>query len=118
VAIDDEVVARFPAAELPVARALINKSVALQNLDRTPEALSACDALVSRFGAATDPKLREAVAGALLNKGEMARGLGHEEEATTAYREVIARFRDATEPVLVERVAQAYRELDAIQTLL
>jgi hypothetical protein len=79
--------------------------------------LNACDALVSRFGEATDPKLREATANALLNKGEIARELGREEDANIAYREVIARFREATEPFLAERVAQACRELDAIQPL-
>jgi len=94
----------------------MNRSVALDKLDRVPEALSACDAIMTRFGTSTDPKLREIVAGALLNKGEMAGQLGRREEATSAYREVITRFRGATDPVLAQRVAQASQELDGMQT--
>ncbi len=47
---------------IAVANALFNKGVALGTLGRSEEAIAACDDLVTRFGAATAPALREEVA--------------------------------------------------------
>jgi hypothetical protein len=57
-----------------VARALVNKGVALGALDRSAEAIAVYDDLLARFGTATELPLREWVAKAELRR---RRGLPH-----------------------------------------
>ena len=56
------------ATPVQVARALVNKGVALGELKQLDEALKAFDAVETRFGAATETALREQVAKAVANK--------------------------------------------------
>jgi tetratricopeptide (TPR) repeat protein len=66
----DELVNRFgeddtPAVREKVATGLINKGVALGNLERHEDALNAYDELVNRFGEDDTPAVREQVLDAL-----------------------------------------------------
>jgi hypothetical protein len=54
-----------------VGRALVSKGIALGQLDRSAEEITAYDEVVTRFGDADDPALLEEVAKALVNKGAM-----------------------------------------------
>jgi hypothetical protein len=65
------------------------------------------DDIIARFGAATEPALREQVAKALFNKGLRLAALGQPEQEIAVYDDVLARFGAATEPVLREYVAMA-----------
>ena len=67
VGVYDEVVARFgdapePALREQVAKALVNKGVALGALERSEEAVGVYDEVITRFGDATEPILRQAAA--------------------------------------------------------
>ena len=90
-----------------LARALVNKGFALRRLGRDQEAITAYAEVVDRFGAASEPALREQVARALINKGGALRGLERGEEAIAAFDEVVDRFGAASEPALREVIARA-----------
>ncbi len=83
-----------------VALALVNKGVALGQLDRGEAEIAVYDDVIARFGATPEPALREPVAKALFNKGVALGQLGRSEAAIAAYDEVIARFGAAPEPAL------------------
>ena len=57
-----------------VAKALVNKGVALGVLDRSVEAIAVYDDVVARFGAATEDSLREPVAKAKAGKERLLKG--------------------------------------------
>jgi len=95
------------ATPVQVARALVNKGVALGELKQLDEALKAFDAVETRFGAATETALREQVARALVNKGVALRKLNRVDEAIAVYDAVETRFGAATETALREQVAKA-----------
>ena len=65
---------------------------------------------MARFGAASEPALREPVAGALVNKGYNLGQLGRREEAVAVYDDVVARFGADSEPELRKSVAGALRQ--------
>ena len=59
-------------------------------LARAEQAIEDYDDVVERFGAATEPALREQVARALVNKGVTLEQLGHVEKAESAFRQAAA----------------------------
>ena len=89
------------------ATSLRNKGVALNALNRSEEAIATYDELLSRFGTATEPALREQVAKALLGKGVALGALNRSKEEIAVYDELLSRFGTATEPALQEQVAKA-----------
>ncbi|MBU1184017.1 MAG: tetratricopeptide repeat protein [Proteobacteria bacterium] len=96
-----------PQARSEIARALVNKGVALGSLGRGEDAIAVYDEVISRFGDAEELPLREQVARALMNKGVALESLGRGEDEIAVYDEVIRRFGDAEELPLRERVARA-----------
>lgn len=74
---------------------------------REDDEIAIYDDLLTRFGSATDPALREPVAKALLNKGLRLGVLGRVPEELATLDDLIARFGTATEPALREQVAKA-----------
>ena len=112
VAAYEEVIRRFGETEIPavlewVAKALVNKGVALGAMNRPQDALDACDEVVRRFGESDIPTLRESVATALVNKGIGLDALNRPQEALESYDEVIRRFGESEVPALLEQVAKA-----------
>ncbi|HEV6964020.1 tetratricopeptide repeat protein [Roseateles sp.] len=108
----DEVVARFGEAtgnaqREAVARALVNKGVALGKLGQTEQAIRVYGDVVARFGEAAENAQRQAVARALVNKGFRLGLLGRTAQAIRVYDEVVARFGEATEDTQREAVARA-----------
>lgn len=93
--------------QITIARALTYKGFVLGQLNRNEEAIAVSDAVVQRYGSATEPALRERVAWALVNKGIRLGQLNRSEEEVAIYDEVVQRDGAATEPVLRERVAGA-----------
>ena len=85
---------------------LVNKGAALGALNRNEEAIAVYDEVLSRFGSATEPPLRQ-VAMALVNKGVALGAINRNEEAIAVYDEVLSRFGSATEPALQQQVARA-----------
>jgi tetratricopeptide (TPR) repeat protein len=96
-----------PKIRLGVARALVNKGIALGSLDRGEDEIAVYDEVIRRFGNAEELPFREEVARALVNKGITLRSLGRGEDEITVYDEVIRRFGDAEELPLREQVARA-----------
>ena len=71
------------------------------------EAIAVCDDVVGRFGAASEPPLREQVANAMLSKGASLGALGRNEEAIAVFDDVVERFGAASELPLREQVLKA-----------
>jgi hypothetical protein len=69
-------------------------------MDRSAEAITAYDMVVTRFGDAEDPALREHVTKALVNKGITLGQLGRSAEEITAYDAVVTRYGEAPAPAL------------------
>ena len=92
-----------------IAWAMFAHGVALDVLDRGAEAITQYDALIARFGAASEPALREQVAMAMLNKSVTLVQLERYAEAMAQYDELIARFAAASEPALKDVVTEARR---------
>jgi tetratricopeptide (TPR) repeat protein len=90
-----------------VAKAMVNKGFRLGILGRSEEEIGVYDALVRRFGEATELPLRERVATAMFNKGFRLGTLGRSEESIGVYDNVVRRFSEATELPLREQVAKA-----------
>lgn len=90
-----------------VARALVNKGVTLETLERREEAIAAFDEVVHRFGQAQKPELREQVARVLVSKGFNLGLLGQYEEEIAVYDELLHRYGDAPESVVQKQIAQA-----------
>jgi tetratricopeptide (TPR) repeat protein len=106
----DEVIDGFRTATEPalrglVARALLNKGIAL---GYTKDACIVYDEIVRSFGTAVDPVMRELVAKALFNKVGTFAQLGDSDQAKAAFDEFIDRFGKTTEPTLRALVAQAF----------
>ena len=87
--------------------ALFNTGVLLGELGQPDAEMAAYDEVVTRFGEATEPALREQVAKALVYKGITLGQLGRSEEAAGVYGQVVTRFGEAAEPALREQVAKA-----------
>ena len=100
-----------PALRERVAKALVNKGVALGALGRSTEAVAVCDEVVARYGEDPAPALREQVAKALYNTGVRLGALGHSTEAIAVYDEVAARYGEDPAPAVREVVARAVSAL-------
>jgi tetratricopeptide (TPR) repeat protein len=94
-------------AAVGIPKALVNVGVLLAELGRSEEAVGVYDQVVTRFGQAPEPALRERVAKALVNKGVRLGELGRSEEEIGVYDQVVTRFGQAPEPALREQVAKA-----------
>jgi tetratricopeptide (TPR) repeat protein len=90
-----------------VARALVNKGVALSKKGDLAEAVKAYEYVVSRFGNAEELELKKQVAMALSSKGFTFGKQGKHDEAVKAFEEVVSRFGHAEELELKKRVAKA-----------
>ena len=93
----DGTVNRFREAEElvlreQVAKALVNKGVALGTLGRLEEVIEICDEIATWLQEAGELELQEQVARALVNKGVALGSLDRLKEATDVYNEVISRF--------------------------
>jgi len=112
IAVYDEVVHRFGAADEAalqeqVARALVLKGMTLSQLGRSEDAIAACDEVVHRFGAAVKTALQEQVAWALVYKGTTLGELRRSEDEIAVYDEVVHRFGAASETALQKLIAVA-----------
>jgi hypothetical protein len=63
--------------------------------------------VITRFGGADDPAVREQVSRALVNKGARLGMLGRWDDSLVAYDQVVERDGGSTAPALRERVARA-----------
>jgi tetratricopeptide (TPR) repeat protein len=75
--------------------------------EKVEQLIRSYDDIIVRFGAATEPALRERVAKALYNKGLRLGVLGQPKQEIAVYDDIVARFGAATEPNLRGRVAMA-----------
>ena len=112
VAAYEEVILRFGESEIPavldwVAKALVNKGVALGTLSRPQEALETFDEVVLRFGESDIQTFRESVASALLNRAKPLDALNRLHDVLETCDEVVRRFGESDMPPLLERVAIA-----------
>ncbi len=108
----NEVVRRFGKSEIPtvlewVAKALVNRGVALRQLNRLQGALVAWDDVVGRFGGCATPVFLDSVARALVMKGGVLAEMNRPQNALAAFNEVVRRVGDNDTPVLLESVAKA-----------
>jgi len=85
------------------ASAIFNAAV----LSEGNDAIRLYDAILDRFGEATDLTLQEWVAKSLINKSAILDKLGRHQEGLLVDEEVIRRFGDSRELSLQERVAKA-----------
>lgn len=90
-----------------VAQVLVNKGVALRQLEREEESLKAYDEVVERFEKDPAPAIRVQVARALVYKGVALSQFERQEEAISAYNGVVERFGKDTAPVIREQIANA-----------
>jgi tetratricopeptide (TPR) repeat protein len=88
---------------------LVSLGVTHGTLGHSEEQIAAYETVISRFGDAEEPELREHVGKSLINRGFALGKLGRREEEIAAYETVIARFGDAEEPELREVVIKAVR---------
>lgn len=95
-----------PNARSEVARALVNKGLALKRLGRGEEAIAVYDAVVSRFGAAEELPLREQVAHALNSKAWKAYEVGDSFEVDQAIAAV-----EKAISIMPQNMAFHHREL-------
>ncbi len=95
------------AGNLKVAQAIFNKGVAQGRLGQSDEAISTCKKVISQFGDAEEPALRELVAASLVYKGTIQGQLRQIEEAIATYEELLRRFGDVEDPALSKQVANA-----------
>ena len=105
-----ELLARFGDAREPglreqVARALVNKAVALGQMGDSTAAVAVCDDVLARFGDAQEPALREQVAMALVNKAVALGQTGDSAASVAVCDDILVRLGDAQEPGLRELVA-------------
>ena len=108
----EEMERRFGDSEAPavqewVAKALVNKGIALGRLNRAQEALSVWDEVEHRFSASNSSAVVEQVARALVNKAVALRELERHRDAAAACDEVVHRFRASPTPALRELAAMA-----------
>ena len=87
------------------ATALVNKGMALGELQRGDEEIAVYDEVLKQFGDATEPQIRDQVAWALINKGVTLGTLNRPEEEISVYDEVVRRF--GREPRMDDPVATA-----------
>jgi len=90
-----------------IASAMLLKAITLDQLDRSDEEIQTYDALIRRFGQASEPALQEQLAKALFNKGITLGQLNRSDEEIQTYDALLAGFGQAAEPALQEQVAKA-----------
>lgn len=91
-----------------VAKALLSKGIALEELEQLDHAIEIYDGIVERFGQSNELILQESVAKALLYKAIMLRKREQLESAIKVFDELIDRFGENDELVLQESVARAF----------
>ncbi|AVT75913.1 hypothetical protein RPPS3_18500 [Rhodopseudomonas palustris] len=100
-----------PRSEAGSARAEIDRLMIeadqLASSGRYEEALTVCDEVMNRFGAAEQPEFRVWVARALVNKGAALQLLGRSEDAIVVYDDAVSQFGAAEEPGLRRQLARA-----------
>jgi tetratricopeptide (TPR) repeat protein len=89
------------------AVAAYNVGVLLGELERLEDAIASYEQVVSRFGDAADPALREVTAKALVNRAVSLGKLGRSEEELAGYDDVVRRFGEAADPALRDQTAKA-----------
>ena len=101
----------MPRDDTPIHPAIdaVNNAVELGQQGRFDEALSAFDAVVTRFEDASAAGARAGVAGAMVNKGVALQVMGDEAGAIEALRLVEERFRADDDPWVQSEVAAALR---------
>lgn len=87
--------------------AMINKGIALGQMEKPGAAVAVYDEVITRFGEAMELPLREQVASAMVNKGIALGQMEKHQAAVAVYDEAITRFGEAIEPSLRARVANA-----------
>jgi tetratricopeptide (TPR) repeat protein len=112
IAVYDEVIRHLEnCTEVPLlqqlAMALVNKGVALGNLDRSEEAIAVYDEVIRHLENCTEVPLVQQLAMALVNKGATLGILDSSEEAIAVYDEVIRHLENCTEVPLLEQLAKA-----------
>jgi tetratricopeptide (TPR) repeat protein len=95
-----------------VARALVNKGLTLGILDRNEEEIAVCDEVLSRFGNAQEPLLREQAAKALFIKGSAFETQGNKKSAIDSYEEALALYGDDKGAKIEELVSRTRNSLD------
>ncbi|SJN15946.1 tetratricopeptide repeat protein [Psychrobacter sp. JB385] len=90
-----------------VGSALVNKAVALGELQQPYDEIKTYDELVTRFSDSNNLVLREHVAVALLNKTVALYEFGQLDKAVEVCDEIIARFSDSDETILQKQIAKA-----------
>lgn len=110
----DEVIRSFdsipdPGVRSTVARAFVNRGVAMQQSGQHRAALGAFTEVVTRFGDLRTPEVQECMGTALLAKGFLHGRLEEPEQAIAAYDEAVDRFGDSQLPQLRLCVANCLR---------
>lgn len=110
----DEVIRGFdsvsdPGVRSTVAKAFVNRGVAMQQSEQHRAALGTFSEVVTRFGDLRTPEVQECVGAALLNKGFLHGRLEEPEQAIAAYDEAVHRFGDSQLPQLRLCVAMCLR---------
>ena len=82
---------------------MFNKGVRLEELGRAKDALATYEAVVVKFGNATELVLRKRVAMAMVNKAYDLNQLGRAEDALATCDAVVVRFGNATELACANR---------------
>ena len=100
--------------EIQVAKAMNDKGVSLERMDRWDEAAAAYGEVVTRFGERPG-ELRESVAKALVNLGHTLEKLDRLAEAVRTYDKVIQEFETDRDYYVLEQVAHA--RLNTVITL-
>ena len=95
------------SSRLAQAEALWAQALAGDRARDSTGELAAYDALLERFGEASEPPIRDLVVKALYNKGVCLGQLSAHQEAIAVYEQVLARFAEATGPVPREYVLKA-----------
>ena len=94
-----------------MAKALLNKVVALENLHRYKEALAVNNNVITRFGNSQDTTIQEQVAKALFNKGFDLYNLHRIGQARADWEELVYRFKDNPDVDIQKTVANARHNL-------
>ncbi|HEY0328787.1 MAG TPA: tetratricopeptide repeat protein [Rhodopseudomonas sp.] len=93
--------------QLNDARKLMQAANKLASAGRKEEEIAVYDQVLSRFGTAHQPELREQVARALVLKGLTLGSVGRNDEEIAVYDQILGRFGTAEQTVFREAVARA-----------
>ena len=90
-----------------LARALFNKALALERLERRKKAIEAYDQLIERFGEDEDRMLRRHLAKSLLRRATMLGQIGKTKQQIAGYEALIEQFVDDPQLELRQQAANA-----------